>query len=288
MEILTNDTINIQRIFESVNFDIPKHGSLEGIPETLQKRVTDFRDIVAAAGNNSFQALDSMPVGDPEEALSLFFHFQFADRAKQLLLLCRDVLFQHLKGKLLVADGKMKEAQLEKHIVQSEGIIDNATLEFKEWSEREIVALKSQAPSTTKNLKNWRLQTNPWPVFQEQMDAICEQCAFLMENHQQAEAHRLVFKAIHALTFETLGQCSKEGAKVSKISKDTLHWLENATDETPGKIATKLEQTEDNLALPNHLDIFTQKMEALTEALPSKWQITTAPRAGCCCAMIWT
>lgn len=280
MEISTVFKSQILNILQDAGKDIPTQAKLEAMPGILQRKATDIRDAVVAAGDEFHEAQQWSSTEHPDEAISLFYHFEFADRAKQLLLFWRDVLFQHLKGKLLIADGKLTEAHLLQHWEHSAEAGAAAIAQLTNWTELKMADLKSKNPVATKNLENWKLQNNPWPVFKEQLNTICQQCGDLIENYEAAAAHQQVFLTINSLTLQTLELCAKETEKVSNFSKDTMEWLKSPAAESPGKVTSKLEQIEDNLNLGNHLEVFTQNLEEKAEGLPSKWQFVVGTNGG--------
>ena len=238
-------------------------------PESLD--TAGLRDAFVELGDHCLEVLRRLKPGEPEEAGALFLHFHWAERMKQLLLLYRDVLFQHLKGKVLLADGKLEEEGLQRHWELSVETLRAASSELAHWAEEQDAEFRHGGPVVRKQLEQWRLQNNPWPVYREQMNAICAQGDFLQKNHQEALAALDVFQKIQSLAADMVKRCTGEIQSLEALAGETQSWLESTKD-TPSKMASRLEQTEAGLSLQNHLEDFIRDMEKEAAKLPEKWQ----------------
>lgn len=229
---------------------------------------------------DALSVASSTSVSDsPEEVNALFYHFQFSERAKQLLLLWRNVLFQHLKGKVLLADGKNTETGLLEHWAQSVITIQEATSELKIWADQQLDALYHSPPGK-KQLKQWRLQNNPWEIYRGQLQTIVDQAVFLEKNNQEALGHALVFREIKAAVSDNGRQYLKEVAEFENGVAEILELLENNGEANAGTIVRKLAKTEELVLLADHAGVFKTKLETLSEALPTKWQSVVVANGG--------
>lgn len=256
---------------------LEKTGSNLSGPESLD--TAGLRDAFVELGDRYLEALDHLKPGAPEEAEALFLHFHWAERMKQLLLLYRDVLFQHLKGKVLLADGKLGEEALRNHWERSVETLRAAGAELARWVEEKSGELSQGGTVVRKQLEQWRLQNNPWPVYREQLNAISAQGDFLRKNHGEALAALEVFQKIRRLAADMIKRCTSDIQTLETLAGETQSWLET-TQDSAQKIASRLEHTEATLSLQNHLEDLIRDMEKEAALLPEKWQAALGVEGG--------
>jgi hypothetical protein len=237
-----------------------------GVAEALAAAAAGLRDAFVEEGDR---------LVDVEDAHALFLHFELAERVKQLLLLYRDVLFQQLKGQNLVADAKLEEVSLKAHWRESRKILWQAEEELSRWTPDELNTLRPGAGKLAK----WQLQNNPWPVYREQLDAICAQCGFLRENAAMVRTGIDAFHRIGDLIRRTLVECTSEIKTLAEQARQTQDWLEK-TGDTPAKMANRLEEVNASLMLPHHPEDFARQLETLAAVLPDKTLVAVGTEGG--------
>ncbi|MBK7409507.1 MAG: hypothetical protein IPJ40_16585 [Saprospirales bacterium] len=268
-----------QTLLEKTGSDLPGPKDLESVPAALELGAAGLRDAFVELGSHYLEALEHLKPGDLEEAVALFVHFKWTERVKQLLFLYRDVLFQHLKGKVLLADGKLEETALQRHWEQSAVALREAGHELAQWAQDEFTEFGNGNPVARKQLEQWRLQNNPWKVYQAQLDTICAQGSFLRKNHQETLAFLDVFQKIYRLSGDMIKRCTGKIKELEVLAEETKTWLETIKDSFT-KIASRLEQAESGLSLSNYLEAFIQGMESLVASLPEKWQVALGTEGG--------
>ena len=263
-------------LLQQFGSDLPDLSELSSVPAALESGADTLRDAFSVLADQHSEVLGN---GGPEEALALFLHFQLAGRVKDMLLLYRDSLFQHLKGQALAADGKLDQKTLEQHWTRSREILLKAGEELSQWTETQSQACQADSPASRKQRSQWRLQNNPWAIYREQLTAICDQCRFLRENAASVRSGIDTFHAIGNLIRQTLILCMDEIRQLAKQAENTQNWLEQTDDKSP-KVAGQLDEMNENLLLPQHAKDFTRQLDGLAVNLPEKEQVAVSTKDG--------
>jgi hypothetical protein len=259
-------------------------GLLEKMGTEADRLCTTFVEI----GDEAHGRLQEGVKGSEKEAeeLSLFMiTFEWTDRAKAFLLLWRDVMFQLQRAQILQLDVGVGEEALEKLKARSKDTLNGAAAELSEQLRR-ARRVPEERWNIVKKRKHsqWRLQTNPWPVYREQLEKIPEQCRDLVVTNRQLQKMSAVFREIRKQIRGMEAACRKEVGNTEAVVARTIAMIESeiAEDRTGslGKIAALLEDIEAEHPLPHHLNAFLANLDQQWYELPDDLRVAVNIREG--------
>ena len=67
---------------------------------------------------------------------------------------------------------------------------------------------------------------------------------------------------------------------VQSIAQETLDFVSKTPDIKPGRVVARLEESEEQIAFPNHLKLFTDALKQMTSSLPERTQVFVNNEAG--------
>lgn len=197
-----------------------------------------------------------------------WINFEWANLAKNFLVLWRDILFQQQKGQIIKIDRLTTSMALRTLNLQSLEALETAMYDFKGDVERGLnIPLKKKI----KKVGQWELQQNPWPVYKQQLLAMGDQCLRLQQDYRVLLNVASNYNEIEELVRKTENFCQKEIANVQTIAKETTVEIEYEQVPKLGKIIKHLEDLEAGISLPNHFNTFTDALEhRINELIPRK------------------
>lgn len=259
--------------------------ALDGLLERLSIGGGKLFEAFRAIGEACFQQLEvEGRYAESEAFLYYLINFEWAEEAKAFLLLWRDVLFQLQKAGLLLSDGVASEAALRQLEGQSREAVRLAAESLKVFVSKASRPGGRWQPSRKARIDTWRLQKNPWPVYQEQLGQLARQCSQLLRQYQELNAAASVFQNIRSEVARLTAACQTEIAGAQENAEKALGFFEEgkAPGEEPrlGKIATRLEALASQVQPEPHLFDFTNALDREIERLPEKIQIVLNIRGG--------
>jgi len=260
-------------------------------PSALLEAMTEAAGVLTAAflaiGDEAYAALESgrdQPLDEAEELKWSAITFEWSAQAKGFLLLWRDVLFELQRARLLLADEAIVESRMERLRARSQQTLSGAAAELIDLLKVSRKTPTGQLPLKTKLLKKWRLQTNPWPAYREQMEQVPAQCQDLLQTHRQLMDALDTFHRIREEVRQMEAGCRTELEATESLIGRALELIEGEMEANPaqslGKLAALLEDLEIKHVLPHHLNTFIVRLENQTEGLPEKLEVAVAVNGG--------
>jgi hypothetical protein len=263
-------------------------------PATAQRAIqrVEASEPVDALAHHNREMADAMiargdrcPVGeaeDPEDLDCRLTHFVWAERSKHFLMLYRDVQLQLQLARLLVREKEIEPGAVGQLYERSRTALSDALGEWEEEFAARGEALRRNDRERRKQLRAWKLQHNPWPVYREQLRKIAEQSeelateyGALTEECDRFTDLRHQLEAAIAVSFDALQTADARARETVAFIRER-----KAGERQPGAIAAQLD---DYLAVEGtlpRLDRFTNQITAATAKLSEDRRVTVASEEG--------
>lgn len=206
--------------------------------------------------------------------------FQWAEQAKSFLLLWRNILFEQQKATLLLTEGKVTTKDVEQLKIQSKAKILNVATDLKNYLDTAIKEIKTSKNGVKSQLESWKLQQNPWLTYQQQIEAIPQQCNQLEQDYEKLVETAQTFATIRDLAAKTMKMVQKEMDEIQQVSNQTITFINEHVEEKAGRIASHLEDLETKFRIPNHIKSFSNRLDSLTQDLVQKIQVPVDTQDG--------
>lgn len=244
----------------------------------LSKGAETLAENIKSVGDSAYENLEE---GFPErEPLADYFlHFEWAEQAKNFLILWRDILFEQQKAELIQLDKKLGAEGLASLKSSSFEAVQNAAEFLKNFPGKKLSTIKAKQKGEKKQLDTWKLQINPWPKYRSQIENLKEQCQELIDHHQKLEQDSISLQSIRSLIDETVIFCQSEIKEFKDTAEQTESFV-NANGEEPGKVANHLEELEANLKMTSYASTFNHALDEKISDLEEKTQVPVSVRGG--------
>ena len=238
-----------------------------------------------------FQRGETYKKLNPDKAIAQeleehFITYDWVEVAKSFTLLIRDILVQHQKSALLVSEGETHENEaettepndeVERLKAKSLDVIAVAYSFFEGYFERSMSDL---VKNESKSLEKFKLQENPWPIYKEQFALINQQAVDLKKTGERLKGISNTFRQMRHLILNTPVNCNKEFEQFVEKAKYAKEFVDKNMLEKSGKVATYLEELENEVKLPPHLDGFLSTLKEYYEKLGGKIQVPIGIQEG--------
>lgn len=280
-QLNTLDALIAQAIKRCWSADTPAV-QLERMATEAAALCEKFREV----GEYAFRQLPGKAAQSKEEAFHCYLiNYEWAEEAKAFLLLWRDIFFELQKAFLLQADGIAGEASVKRLNERALAALRPAADSLKGFLGRAgRLEGRRWQPSPKRRMENWRLQKNPWPVYQEQFSSVTGQIAHLFTQYEEMSAAVSVFHQIRREVEELAAACQADILSVhSKVDQTTAIFSEeDTTGELPklAKISKQLEALASKVEAPSRLQPFSEALDASINQLPEKMQLALETEGG--------
>ncbi len=211
---------------------------------------------------------------DADSSLPFYvIHFLWADRAKQFLVLWRDIFFEQQKAQILFADGVVTESDMMRLKMQSKEAVLKAFEALKAYFDEQVKRIQLSKRGSRKQIDQWKLQANPWQAYREQLVQIPQQTKLLWLKGEKLEETVEQFAEIRDFVHQTIALCEKEIEEIKSTAKETIGFISEHISDKAGKVAVHLEDIEGGIRTLNHTKAFTTGLEAKLESLVGKTQV---------------
>ncbi|MFK7924708.1 MAG: hypothetical protein AB8H47_22310 [Bacteroidia bacterium] len=222
---------------------------------------------------------------DPEsKVIEYIITFEWVEKAKNYLILWRDILFESQKAAALHLDGILSEEKLKDLDERSQSAQKNAAQSLLQWPQNRLQALNDNPRALKKQMASWALLKSPWPIYQSQIKMIPEQCALLRKQYQAFFDCMGHYKDSRAHILQMLDSCKNEIAGIIDSGESVLAFIEDALKNTetarPSKLISRLDELETNFLLPDYYKLYTESQELTTSRLPEEARIPVETDGG--------
>lgn len=235
----------------------------------LIKQIGHFNQQFAHLGDQCLQLLQQEETDSNSQLFANIIHFEWAEKAKGMLFLWRDLLFEQQKTILLSNDKQISDKQIKDLWIESNAVQRLAWQTLEEFPDQQLKKLK---PKAAKHLKKWGLQHNPWATYKEQFQAIEQQAKELSTTFPKLLDAQNSMQQILQLIHNTLQACSDEIETITGLAKQTIKTIEdldqNDLKRELNKLLTQLKIVEDKIQFENYITNFSIALEKEIEPLP--------------------
>ena len=206
--------------------------------------------------------------------------FCWPEKVKAFLILWRDILFQLQKAQIMVMDNRASSDVIDPLKAASEQAIRKAATKLDTYQEEEANNIRASRQGSKGHIARWKLQSNPWPIYKEQLEQLYLQCSELEEKYQQLIVSLKGFHTLYAQVQQHCDICEKELHKSEDLAHTTIAYIEEQIDSRPGKVATYLEDKEEEIEIDNHLSDFLETFETNIGKLPANLSVPVGVDGG--------
>ena len=243
----------------------------------LKNQVDITKEKIMLLGDLSFEKIkpNSNDTSDPSTKTPFYFiNFQWIEQAKAFLILWRDTFFQGQKALVLHRENKAQTNELEKLRRVSIETLRAASVELKNTLQEGVQPVTSNfhTKAANKQIENWELEENPYPVYRKQLNELTEQV-------QQLDKEKEVLEKTANELLETKNEIStiidsflEETTAVHGHAQRAVNFIETH-DGKINRIASYLEEFEDKLKDADKFDVFSKKIDTAIENLAAKTQV---------------
>ena len=228
---------------------------------------------------------DSCPTGpaeDPDDLDCQLLHFVWAERAKHFLMLYRDVQLQLQVATLLVRDGQSEAREVAGLYDRSRAALRDALREWEENYQARHDALQRDERQRRRQLRTWKLQHNPWPVYRHQLDQLAGQAERLAEEYTLLEEEQQHFAKLRQLLEDAIDASKDTMDRAERRAAEITAFITTGDQELerPGQVAAKLDDYISEENLQPRLDRYTNAITAATARLHEEQRVTVASDEG--------
>lgn len=143
----------------------------------LASGATTLTERIIAFGNEAYKRIGNRNSQQEEDRyVEMAINYSWSLTAKANLLLWRDIIFRHHQAILGHEIGEVSKEELAALGEKSMLILEQAGQELVE----KAIPAKLSVRQMSKLCKTWALESNPWPVYRDQVNALTGQCADLV------------------------------------------------------------------------------------------------------------
>ncbi len=255
--------------------------SFEAYESALAEGATQLSEAIQQIGKESASALVAMPKNASQETKlpANIISYLWMEEAKNYMILWRNVLLQQQKGKIMELDEQVRKEALIELGNQSKAVLRKAGEELKGYYPQEYNRLTSGSVGG-KQLQKWSFQNNPWDIYEDQIKQLATQCREAEVQQNGLQNTTLGFKSIQQLIKETIQSCQNELHQLRELSATTIQYINENVEEKPGLVATRLEDLEEEVKLPNHLKTFSASLKEKIDDLAAKMRVPIDTNSG--------
>ncbi|MBB4080689.1 hypothetical protein GGR28_003324 [Lewinella aquimaris] len=228
---------------------------------------------------------DACPVGEEEDVTDLecrLTHFVWAERAKRFLMLYRDVQLQLQVASLKVKDGQAGKEPVASLYRQSRRVLGDALREWEADFTAQHEALLRNENQRNRQLRAWKLQHNPWPLYRHQLETISRQSTELLEEYQNLTSLSEQFDELRVLLRRGVSASEEVMAKTLERAREITTFITEGDHDPdrPGIVAAKLDDYIAEEGSPPRLDRFTNAVTASIAKLSESQRVTVSSEDG--------
>lgn len=282
-------TENFSTGFQSLIKKVSECGHLEQLIEILVQNAQELEKTFNELGQNALEKISGQektdnPIPENEILPDYIVDYLAAESLKYFMLLWRDSIFQLQKARLFGLDGTGNENLQQQLFKESQDVIMSSAQDL-------LTSLKDQLDKAEKNpkfykrqLRNWLLQKNPWPGYQNQLNVIAGQCQTLHEKHLIIYKSAESFQQIKSKILGAVKFCQDELSEIENYIAQVTSLIQKESDSTTDKslvhIAHKIQHIESQVTLTYHIDIFNSQLEQELAKIAGETEFSIQIRQG--------
>lgn len=272
-DLLTDFDSDLKKVIETTWSTTASANYLEALADGAQLLTSDIietGDFVAES--LATDSVDKFPL--------YLFHFNWTKKAKAFLILWRDVLFQAQKAQILSLENSVLISDLQTLKEQSRIAVSNAAEELIAYFENESTVISQVKKGREKQIVQWSLKHNPYPVYRKQLEELNKQCRDLVSGFEELKTVSEILSQSKNQIQTTLNHCKGHMDVTKHIAMKTIAYLENPASENIIKLPAWLEDRENELRPFGFLDGFSDHLNDISASLKNKMQVPVNTRGG--------
>jgi len=272
---------DFHKILDQILINVHRTENLEEYESALAEGATQLAESIQQVGQESANYLSTLPstADSPTKMPASILSYLWVEEAKSYLILWRDILLQQQKAKIMRLDQQVNQQALLQLRDRSKAILKEAGEELQQFYGREQARLASTAIGS-KQLKQWSFQSNPWSIYKEQIQELAVQCREAEVQQNGLQNTTKGFQTIRQLIKDTISDCQGELQEMKLLSAETLSFVEEQIENKPGMVASKLEEIENQIDIPNHLKSFSASLKEKIDDLAAKMRVPIDTNGG--------
>lgn len=262
----------LSEFYEMLDAKVEEAWSIKNSDEHLVALVQNLQFLCEKTrhiGNYAFEEMEDIST-EKEEVSRKFINYQWMPQVKTHLVLWRDIIFETQKAMVLHQDNEITENELQLHI-ETSGKTMTESVEFIKNYFGETIKKHLQNEQTQKDfLTAQSLITNPWPVYQEQINVLEAQSHSLYDQYQKVSETYKSLKAMVLRIHEILKAFENELSRIRKIGEEAASLL--ASDEAQGyqKLIRHITNVEEQALAFNHANTYTTVVQQTLATMVGK------------------
>ena len=250
----------------------------------LMKGALEIDDEVAKIGEMALDVWTDLDADQKERFSAGLICYSWAEKVKSFLILWRNVFFEQQKAQVLLADTEITEETVLKLKQASQVAIANASQDLIQYFDDEYERIRRDKKGIQGQLTAWSVQDNPWGIYRNQNGIIAEQCEILWQEYKALINIISVFDNIEQLVVDTVEECVSGIKSTKEKAGQAIRFIEDNIkpdqEAKPGKIAAKFQEMEQEVPHIAYLEVFNEKVDAITIDLPEKMRVPVQANAG--------
>ncbi|MEM0997180.1 MAG: hypothetical protein AAGN35_08880 [Bacteroidota bacterium] len=249
--------------------------------QAMARVADDLLKAILATGDHAESVLrEAVSDAAPELLPAYAVDYVWVREAKHLLLLWRNIIFEQHRAAIAALELGKESGALGTLRHRSRAKIAEVSADLDEVYEN----YTSDPAKGKRDMRKWRLQKNPWPVYRSQLQEIPSQCQSIAA--QQVTLHEAVdhVRTIHAEVDKMVKLSRNEILRTIEISEQALAAIQEEVDKgesgRPGSLAARLEHLESTIQLPHHLAAYQAEAESHLTEMPTRLEMIVEIQGG--------
>jgi hypothetical protein len=229
--------------------------------------------LITRCGDTHLALLKKPQASKVDQKRAVIITFDWAGPAKAFLLLWRDTIFELQKAGILLRIGQIETDSITALRAKAKTTLEEATKVLLGFTEQKLQKLHRQKNGIDRYLDRVQLQTNPWPVYREQLETIGKQMGGLLSSFRELGQIADHFATIQTDLQNTVESCRAEIEQQIASAQRITQSIEQEEDFRPARIAALLEEKEAEIQLVHHVNEYLERSERDISLLLEKQQV---------------
>lgn len=233
---------------------------------SLSQGLADLCEKVIQIGTYADEKPNDQTPSIDDRYVQAFIHYEWMREAKSFLILWRDILFQYQKGQILLNEGEMTSSGVEYLFDLSKERMEEAMSHMKGFFDTSKKLSSEKAKIDY--LETQALRTNPWSLYQEQINTLVTQSHILLDKHEKLQKTVSDIDRIHTDVENVSTLIHEELKRIEEVGEETITIIKSHLATAPQKIIKHIESTELEVLAHNYYSTYINNTDdALSEMI---------------------
>lgn len=250
--------------------------------QLLAEECAQITEEFEAFGDYHYGQIKDVPTNiNKAELLGLYESFAInylcANEMKQILILWRDVLFEQMKASILQFDGKVGSADARRLRTASKETLLEQAHHASQFCESQFNA---PAGEQKKWLSVWVHQSNPWPIYKEQIRELSKQHQALVLEYQDIRSAQIVFGNIADSIVAEIDACVGKVGALKDSTNQVLAQVDGGLGTKNRELLQAIQKTDEDIQEVRCDSSIISYFESETEKINSRNRFSIDVDAG--------